>query len=270
MCDKYIIMNHENQTSELSEQGKLAAILYNHQRLAKNKDLTNFASEVAAGRVAFIEEPQQSKLPEGVVIEKVLKDGVLDFTKVEVSSDDINQTIRYIIDRFDIRSIHTLELESALGELPEEIFNLIGLEYILAEGCNITTIPDSIGKLTNLLVLDLSINELTELPNSILKLTKLLNLNLNENNIEDVRLISELRWIEGLDISSNRISEIPEEFKQLTNLNWLYLKGNDFSNVPEVLYKMTNLSYLSLDIDMIETAKSINNYSTFSRNFELI
>ena len=66
---------------------------------------------------------------------------------------------------------------------------------------NLTTLPESIGKLRNLKKLDLSVNYIETLPNSI----------------------GQLHYLQELDLSSCHIYELPESICQLENLQYLCL-----------------------------------------------
>ncbi|MGQ4873147.1 MAG: leucine-rich repeat domain-containing protein [Promethearchaeia archaeon] len=88
---------------------------------------------------------------------------------------------------------------------------------------------ESIGKLKELKVLDLSINRLHNIPDSIGNLKKLEKLDLSYNNFVDLNeAIGQLRSLKELNISSNKIIFLPESFDNLTQLEILNINNNEF------------------------------------------
>jgi len=75
----------------------------------------------------------------------------------------------------------------------------------------LTSLPDWIGNLTNLMTLYLIGNNLTSLSKSIGQLTKL----------------------EYLYLSHNKLTSLPSEIGRLTKLHLLYLSGNKLTSLPE-------------------------------------
>lgn len=88
-------------------------------------------------------------------------------------------------------------------------------------------VPESIGKLTNLKYLDISIDEyeFKTLPNAISQLV-----NLTE-----------------LSIQNSRLQVLPEAIGSLVSLEKLYLNGNQLKTLPESIIKLTKLKLLALD-----------------------
>ncbi|QEE15008.1 leucine-rich repeat domain-containing protein [Promethearchaeum syntrophicum] len=91
-----------------------------------------------------------------------------------------------------------------LTELPDFIGNLIELRILDLEWNNLTSIPDSIGKLNNLIDFRLFENEISFLPETFGNLTALKYL--------------------SLDISE--LSSFPKSFRNLKNLEWRHLNPN--------------------------------------------
>jgi hypothetical protein len=83
-----------------------------------------------------------------------------------------------------------------LTTLPDSIGNLTNLRWLDAKDNQLTTLPDSIGNLTNLVRLDLDKNQLTTLPDSIGNLTHLDRLIVNENENLTIRrrLFNRMRY----------------------------------------------------------------------------
>ncbi len=85
--------------------------------------------------------------------------------------------------------------KTSLTELPKEIGDLSMLKHLLVlGGGQLKSVPEEIGQLTNLEILDLWRNKLNSLPNSIQNLTKLKVLYIGENNfsIAEIKKIKQL------------------------------------------------------------------------------
>ena len=103
----------------------------------------------------------------------------------------------------------------------------------------LTEIPDSIGKLTNLITLSLSFNKISNISTELSKLTKL-----------DV-----------LGLSYNKITNLPDCFANLRILRKIYLDHNStLAELPASLFNLRNLEIIQLintqikntDIEIIE------------------
>jgi len=142
-------------------------------------------------------------------------------------------------------------------EIPQELLDLgvTSLEQteLDLEFNNLTSLPESIGLLTNLERLDLSANELTELPKSIGKLTNLKELNLTGNKLDELpESFGQLTKLEKLRLSGNYLEELPESIGLLTNLKELNLSGNFLSSLPENLENLKNLVGLYIDTNKLD------------------
>jgi len=112
----------------------------------------------------------------------------------------------------------------------------------------LSSIPEQIGELTALTILDLSVNQLTALPESIGGLTALTNLYLSGNRLTALpESIGGLNALTRLVLSFNQLTALPESIGGLNALTNLYLDGNRLTALPESiggLNALTNL-YLS-------------------------
>jgi len=134
-----------------------------------------------------------------------------------------------------------------LTTVPEDIGKLTNLTKLDLSKNNLTTVPEDIGKLTNLTNLDLSRNKLTTVPEDIGKLTNLTNLDLSRNKLTKVpEDIGKLNKLIKLDLSRNKLIKVPKDIGKLTNLIVLHLSGNQLTTVPVAIGKLTDLIMLNL------------------------
>lgn len=88
-------------------------------------------------------------------------------------------------------------------------------------------LPDSIGKLTGLVTLDISENRILALPDAIGRLSSLAK----------------------LDLHSNRIAQLPESIGDLCNLIYLDLRGNQLASLPSTLGRLVKLEELDVSVN---------------------
>ncbi len=105
---------------------------------------------------------------------------------------------------------------------------------------NLTKIPDSVFKQTNLQELDVSGNKLTgAIQAEIRHLQALRVLNASNNQMTGVPAeVGQLKNLEVLDLSNNQLTGLPYELGNLKNLKTLNLSGNNYSIIDlEVIMK---------------------------------
>jgi len=125
----------------------------------------------------------------------------------------------------------------------------------------IKDVPESIYELKKLEYLDLSNNPFNKLSEKISQLSNLKVLLLNKESVPSIffedpyyrhgfdeipKGIFNLKKLERLDLSSNRIHIIPLEIRNLTNLRKLILKENDILIYPELFRGLNKLELLDL------------------------
>ncbi|XP_037449569.1 putative receptor-like protein kinase At3g47110 [Triticum dicoccoides] len=179
------------------------------------------------------------------------------------------------------------------GSIPADIGNLIGLERLAIGYTGMYgVIPESIGKLANLIELVLCNNSLSGLiPSSLGNLSWLNRLDASEGNLEGPIPVSlgELKNLFVLDLSNNYhlngsvpreifklpglswylnlsynslSGPIPNEVGSLANLNELVLSGNQLSGkIPDSIQNCVVLEWLLLDSNSFEGSipKSLKN-----------
>ena len=109
--------------------------------------------------------------------------------------------------------------------------------------------------------LDLENMGLTELPKSVGKLVRLKVLKLGysfgkdgeKNKIttlpKELRNLTQLQW---LYLHDNQLTTLPKELGNLTRLQWLYLHDNQLTTLPKELGNLTRLQELSLEGNQLQ------------------
>ena len=150
-----------------------------------------------------------------------------------------------------VREIVLYQVEGVVGQLPPEIGNLTGLQWISIENSDLSgPLPPGIGNLVNLEILDLSGNQLSgSLPPGIGNLVNMETLDLSDNQLSGSLPpgIGNLVSIENLILKGNQLSgPLPPEMGNLVSLKVLRLNGNPFSGeIPSEFANLTNLEDLS-------------------------
>lgn len=112
---------------------------------------------------------------------------------------------------------------------------------------NLTTLPASVGSLTNLTVLDLSENVLTSIPPEVGLLTNLNILKFGKNSLTSLPVeLANLTRLSELHLFNNNFTTFPTQIGNLTNLDWLNLTGNSLTTLPPEIGNLTNLTRLDL------------------------
>lgn len=114
---------------------------------------------------------------------------------------------------------------------------------------NLKRVPNSIGNLRKLRVLDLEENKLETLPNEIGFLRDLQKLIVQSNQLTSLpRAVGHLSNLTYLSVGENNLSYIPEEIGTLETLESLYLNDNlNLHNLPFELALCSSLQIMSIE-----------------------
>lgn len=181
--------------------------------------------------------------------------------------------------------------EQKLKELPKQIelcTNLLAIDL----SNNPITKFEGLDKCKSLNAVFIESSELTFIPNEIFYLKNLTSINLNNNNISnfETTVHEPLKFLTGVNLSSNRLKEIPKAFLGSLNLLNLSIENNRLESfdvdiakskklyslsiynnpirkIPAEIGELTNLKHL--DIDQLEisslpnTISNLNNLEAF-------
>jgi len=122
------------------------------------------------------------------------------------------------------------------------------LKQFIITIATLPSIPESIGNLKNIEILNLSNNKITSVPESIGNLETLRILNLNDNDLTSLPdKIGNLKNLEEFYFTYNDITRLPESFKNLTQLRVLDGHGNDIDIIPTEIKELPKVEYLNLN-----------------------
>ncbi|RDY05793.1 Plant intracellular Ras-group-related LRR protein 4, partial [Mucuna pruriens] len=114
-------------------------------------------------------------------------------------------------------------------------------------------LPDSIGKLSRLVKLDLSENRVTVLPSTIGGLSSLTILDLHSNKIAELpECVGDLLTLVYLNVRGNQLTSLPASLGRLERLQELDLSSNQLSVLPDAIGSLVSLKILNVETNEIE------------------
>jgi internalin A len=139
-----------------------------------------------------------------------------------------------------------------LTELPESLGRLTQLQTLYLSSSKLTALPEWLGGLTQLRSLDLSDSRLKTLPEWLGGLTQLQSLDLSGNRLKALpESLGGLTQLQELYLSHNRLKALPESLGQLARLETLDLSHNQLKALPESLGQLARLETLDLSTNQL-------------------
>jgi hypothetical protein len=179
-------------------------------------------------------------------------------------------------DGYDDRDIQVLQdiidvNPSLSGQNPLDIgysdWNDGKLTYLQLDNHQLTSLPESIGNLSNLQELALYFNQLTSLPESIGNLSNLQELALWGNQLTSIpESIGNLSNLEYLQLGGNQLTTLPESIGNLSNLKQFHSNVNQLTSIPASIGNLSNLEILSIHANILTSLpESICNLNNCNR-----
>jgi Leucine-rich repeat (LRR) protein len=202
-----------------------------------------------------------------------------DFNKIKPLAESTEDLVNNIIDITRLTKSIKIDLSGHnLPEIPSRLLNLSNLEELnfaenqltkyqirlLVEhlptlksldlsGNQLTAVPESFGRLSQLTKLELSGNQLEALPESFGRLSQLTKLDLYGNKLEALpESFGQLSQLTELALYGNQLEALPESFGQLSQLTKLVLGGNKLEALPESFGQLSQLTKLHLSGNKLE------------------
>ena len=186
------------------------------------------------------------------------------FTIDKLKTLDLSKNEITYIDREigNLQSLKKLRMsENSIEEVPLEINYLVDLVEIEFRQNKLSDFLQKLSlqsfNLRNILTLDLSVNKFSVLPKCILAMNGLKVLNMAYNSITNIDFLfnGDLKSLEVLDFSNNKIENISDEiFRLRDKLGFLNLEYNNLSKFPTVVGFM-ELKSLKLDGNPLKIIK---------------
>ncbi|KAM1073039.1 hypothetical protein ACFX2B_017963 [Malus domestica] len=137
--------------------------------------------------------------------------------------------------------------------LPDSIGKLSGLVSLDLSENRILVLPTTIGGLSSLTKLDLHSNRIAQLPDTIGDLLSLVSLDLRANDLTALpATFGRLVRLEELDLSSNRLAVLPDTIGSLASLKTLNVETNDIDEIPHTIGHCTSLKELRADYNRLK------------------
>ncbi|MFW9873695.1 MAG: leucine-rich repeat domain-containing protein [Candidatus Thorarchaeota archaeon] len=162
-----------------------------------------------------------------------------------------------------------------ISQLPENIGYLTELRVLDIKGNKLKSLPKSFEKLTKLETLDLSLNYGINLPNDFSIYSKLKDLNIGSCNLPKILdSLVELKNLKNLNISGNRITSIHPKIGNLEYLEKLDLSYNVLEEIQLPLLELKSLKHLNLAGNKIheipDDISTLRNLEVLNLNFNQV
>ncbi len=157
--------------------------------------------------------------------------------------------------RFNAGMIISLDCSNnQLTSLPESIGNLTQLQKLCCNMNKLISLPKSIENLTQLQHLSCNSNQLTTLPDSITNLTQLKELYCGDNNFTTLpESIGNLTQLQVLCCHLNQLKSLPESIGNLTQLHTILCGENQLTLLPEWIGNLTQLKILYCQLNQLKS-----------------
>ena len=142
-----------------------------------------------------------------------------------------------------------LELPAAplTGVLPSTLGQLTNLGTLHLSMNHFSGLPPELGQLPQLHTLTIDHNQLTSLPPELGQLAQLQDLRLSGNQLTSLPPeLGQLAQLQDLRLSGNQLTSLPPELGQLAQLQVLWLSGNQLASLPPELGQLAQLQSLGL------------------------
>lgn len=152
------------------------------------------------------------------------------------------------IERARVEKAKRLDLSHlALEAVPEQVGDLAALQVLNLSNNRLTSVPEQIGDLTALQEINFSFNQLMSVPDWLGQLISLRVLKLSSNRLTSLpQSLGKLTMLQLLDLSRVQLASAPDWLGHLTSLMMLTLTSDRLTSLPESIRELKNLEVLHL------------------------
>ena len=166
-------------------------------------------------------------------------------TYLNLSNNEIKTISKSINKLQDLQTVNFSY--NKIKKVPFEIKEVLYIENLNISHNKLTYISNSILGMNFLRTLDLSYNEITYFDKKV-QLKKLEKLNLSNNKLKELtKDIGLLKNLKSLNLSNNVLESLPNSIVNLSNLTELNLKNNRLTKLPTLIFKLKKLQVLNLE-----------------------
>ncbi|KAK9062101.1 hypothetical protein SSX86_019286 [Deinandra increscens subsp. villosa] len=238
----------------------ISSVFYDKQPVKASELVTRDDSYVSKSKSIFIGDGLRAGLlPSSDVIKPQIVDSTL---KPAITSghDELKLNLMKLASLIEVsykKGVKDLNLRNKLMDqiewLPDSIGKLSSLITLDLSENRLVTLPSSITGLSSLTKLDLHSNKIIELPESLGDLLSLVYLDLRANQLTSLPAsLSRLIHVQELDLSSNNLSVLPESIGSLVNLQKLNIETNNIEEIPHVIGHCVSLKELLADYNKLK------------------
>ncbi|XP_044470747.1 plant intracellular Ras-group-related LRR protein 4-like [Mangifera indica] len=241
-------------TSAVTSNFTSAASLYYSEKAAPVK-----TSELITRDDSYVKKAKSSFYSDGIGTIVSSTPHILDSTLKPGQDGDKLSLIKLasLIEASKKKGTRDLNLQNKLMDnvewLPESIGKLSSLISLDLSENRIVALPPTIGGLSSLMKLDLHANRILQLPDTIGDLLSLVFLDLRGNQLSTLpATFGRLVRLEDLDLSSNHLPSLPDTIGSLVSLKKLNVETNDLEELPHTIGQCSSLRELRVDYNRLK------------------
>ncbi|KAJ6929649.1 hypothetical protein NC652_013515 [Populus alba x Populus x berolinensis] len=211
---------------------------------------------------SYVKKAKSSLYSDGIGVSSTpqIVDSTLKASSISSSQDGEKLSLIKLASLIEVsakKGTQELNLQNKLMDqvdwLPDSIGKLSSLVTLDLSENRIVALPETTGGLSSLTKLDLHSNRIGELPGSIGDLLSLVALDVRGNQLSSLpATIGRLVRLQDLDLSSNRLSSLPDTIGSLVSLKKLNVETNDIEEIPHTIGKCSLLKELRVDYNRLK------------------